>query len=189
MATQAPVLQIGGRERGELGWQMEGPPWLDECVAQMADLDHVAMPQSDLGVRLAIDAHAVARLGVHHLPGALVEMEAQVLAGDRGMLDAQVVFLRAPHPDGASVEQQLLAAVLAGDADQLRALPRWHFLDRNIELRRAQIGEADGGGLRHAARLRLCVFNGRGKRIAAQRVINGRGTRIAAPRLIVSPAR
>src|SRR5712664_3720215 len=126
----------------------------------MPHFERVPMAQPDLRVRLAVHAHAVARLGIHHLPDPVVEMEAQVLAGDRWVLDLEIVLVGAAEPDGAAIQDQLLPPVLSGDADQLRPLLLGHFLNGHLCALALQVGEADGRGLGHAARLGLRVCLG-----------------------------
>src|SRR6266850_5667021 len=59
--------------------------------------------------------------------------------------------------DALPIQDQLLPPVLSGDADQLRPLVLRHVLDGDLRALTLQIGETDGRGLGHAARLGLRV--------------------------------
>src|SRR5207237_10766824 len=102
----------GWRERRELGRKVERPAALDECIPEVTHLHDIAVAQADLRVRLAVHADPVAGFRVHHLPGPIVEVQAQVLARDRRVLDPKLVLFRAPAPDGPGNEAKVLSALL-----------------------------------------------------------------------------
>ena len=129
----------------------------------MAELDGVPRLHRADRVQLAVDVHAVGALVVDHLPAAVLQHEARVLAAHRLVIDGDVVVLAAPDLHLGAHEVELLAADVAGEADQARHLVLGQVarLDRRSALR--EVRDADDRGC--AARARGRRGGGSGQRL------------------------
>ena len=112
----------------------------------MPQLDGVARLDGADGVQLAVDVHAVGALVVDHLPGRVLEHEPGVLAAQRLVVDGDVVVLAATDLHLGAHEEELLAAHVAGEAEQARHLALGQVADLDLRGGLHQIGDADDGG-------------------------------------------